>query len=304
MTALPTTAGALPPLVPQAWEEARRLARRAQVRVETLTDPDQFARAEEVLRQVWGARPTDSSLVNASLMRAIEHAGGHIGGVFPVGDPTRLVGVSVAFCAAPSEASLHSHVAGLLPGTTGKGGGTALKFHQRAWALERGFTSITWTYDPLIARNAHFNMNRLGATFEEYLTDFYGALPDRINEDEASDRGFVRWHLVDPGLSDHVDHPASLVPAPHARPDTPVLLGTDEGGAPLRGELSRAQLDDAGTAWVQVPHDTEGMRGVDPARAHRWRLAVRDALVPLLEEGWYVTGFDRSRGYFVERMDG
>lgn len=303
MTARPATP-TVPPLVPRAREEARLLARRAQVRVETLTKPDQFARAEEVLRRVWGARPTDSSLVNASLMRAIEHAGGHVGGVYPLSDPTRLVGVSVAFCAAPQEAALHSHVAGLLPGTTGKGGGTALKFHQRAWALARGFTSITWTYDPLIARNAHFNLNRLGATFEEYLTDFYGALPDRINEDEASDRCLVRWHLVDPGLSDRVGSPGSQVLAPHARPDTPVLLGVDEGGAPLRADVGTARLEEAGTAWVQVPHDTEGMRGVDPALAHRWRLEVRDALVPLLEDGWYVTGFDRARGYFVERMDG
>ena len=300
MTSLPTTPDTPPPLVPLAHQEAELLARRAGVRIETLTAPDQFARAEEVIRRVWGARPTDSSLVNASLMRAIEHAGGHIGGVFPLAEPTRLVGVSVAFCAAPSEAALHSHVAGLLPGTTGRGGGTALKFHQRAWALERGFTSITWTYDPLIARNAHFNLNRLGATFEDYLTDFYGALPDRINEDEASDRGFVRWHLVDPGLSARVDHSTTPVPAPHARPDTPVLLGIDEDVAPAPGRGS----EDERTAWVQVPHDTEGMREGDPALAHRWRMALRSVLVPLLEDGWYVTGYDRTRGYFVERMDG
>lgn len=303
MSALPLTPDPVPPLVPLAWEEAARLAADARVRIETLTEPAQFERAEEVIREVWGARPTDSSLVNASFMRAIEHAGGHIGGVFPLSDPTRLVGVSVAFCASPTEASLHSHVAGLLPGTTGRGGGTALKFHQRAWALERGFTSITWTYDPLIARNAHFNLNRLGATFEEYLVDFYGKLPDRVNEDEASDRGLVRWHLVDPGVSEHVGRRAVPPPAA-AHPGTPVLLSTDEGGAPLRGDVSDAHLGDTGSAWVAVPEDTEGMRGVDPALAHGWRIAVRDALVPLLEDGWYVTGFARGRGYFVERMDG
>ena len=168
-----------------ARREAERAARMADVCISRLEEPGDLAEAEQVLRRVWGARPTDSSIATPALMRALAHAGGYVAGVRALhGSPHLgpadgatavtqrpgtqdtsgpLIGVCLGFCAAPAERSLHSHVAGLIAGSVGRGAGRALKLDQRAWALENGLTSITWTFDPLVSRNAHFNLQRLGA---------------------------------------------------------------------------------------------------------------------------------------------
>ena len=75
--------------------------------------------------------------------------------------------------------------------------GFALKLHQRAWCLDRGITLLEWTYDPLVARNAYFNLGKLGARVAEYLPDFYGVMGDGINRYDESDRILVHWSLED-----------------------------------------------------------------------------------------------------------
>lgn len=374
-------------IVVRAHADAERAARRAGVRITLLETPAELAEAEQVLRRVWGARPTDSSIVTPAMMRAIEHAGGYVAGVHsPGGDGVHsaggqgpapaaeapspagalpvaavaapspagalpvaaaaapaaaaavaavpevesappllpsagpsdpLVGVCVGFCGAPTDLSLHSHVAGLVAGSVGRGVGRALKLHQRAWALEHGLTSITWTYDPLVSRNAHFNLERLGARLEEYLVDFYGPLEDGVNLAEPSDRALVRWVLDDPrvvalagahgaGEGDAGPHGATRA-APRTGgtgdPGLAVLLGEGPGGAPRPGASTATALaqDGAGRALVAVPADIEGLRHRDPGAAHAWRLALRAAMLPLLEHGWEVAGFARGRGYLLER---
>ena len=106
-----------------------------------------------------------------------------------------MVGASVAFFTEPLGAAMHSHITGVLPGTAGRGVGAALKWHQRQWALERGLSRITWTYDPLIARNSYFNLARLGARPDTYFVDFYGLMNDGPNRGQPTDRMQVVWDL-------------------------------------------------------------------------------------------------------------
>ncbi|MGO3796191.1 MAG: hypothetical protein ACTJGR_03600 [Pauljensenia sp.] len=348
----------------QAQADADRAARRAGVHITLLETPGELAEAEEVLRRVWGAGPTDSSIATPALMRAIEHAGGYVAGVRPLGGPGvapvpggspasagrgaaaspgpgprseilpgapsgPLVGVCIGFCAAPGDLSLHSHVAGLLAGSVGRGAGRALKLHQRAWALEHGLTSITWTYDPLVSRNAHFNLQRLGARLEEYLVDFYGPLADGVNIAEPSDRALVRWVLEDRrvGLLARGEDGSPGVPGTgggtvgrsadswggdgprrsprridEGGPELSVLLTEGVDGAPRSGATTAEALLDGGPgrALVAAPGDIEGLRRRDPDAAQHWRLALRGAILPLLEYGWEVAGFARGRGYLIE----
>ena len=79
-----------------------------------------------------------------------------------------------------------------------RGIGRALKAHQREWAFAREVGTITWTFDPLIARNAHFNLAVLGARVTDYLVDHYGDMGDAINSGDESDRLHVAWHLASP----------------------------------------------------------------------------------------------------------
>lgn len=314
----------------RARSEAERAARHAGVRITLLESPGELAEAEQVLRRVWGARPTDSSIATAAMMRAIGHAGGYVAGVRA--DPAAgapLVGVCVGFCAAPAELSLHSHVAGLVEASVGHGAGRALKLDQRAWALEHGLTSITWTYDPLVSRNAYFNLHRLGAHLAEYLVDFYGPLEDGVNTGEPSDRALVRWALDDPrvlalaaGHSGRAGARARWSPGPdtgsggsgdaplqgsvgteEGTPEPTVLLTEGSHGEPRPGAVTAEALleDAAGRALVAAPDDIEGLRHRDPAAAHAWRFALRGAMLPLLDHGWEVAGFARGRGYLIER---
>src|SRR3546814_4199746 len=93
---------------------------------------------------------------------------------------------------------MHSHIAGGLPQYQGRGIGRVLKQHQRDWAFAREAGHITWTFDPLIARNAHFNLRVLGARVTEYLVDQYGSMPDEINRGIPTDRLLVTWALAAP----------------------------------------------------------------------------------------------------------
>ncbi|MDP9849715.1 putative GNAT superfamily acetyltransferase [Streptosporangium lutulentum] len=242
---------------------------------------------EDVFRlfdDIWRPDP-GSAPVTVEMMRALSHAGNYVAGAY---DGDRLVGASVAFLGAPPGQVLHSHVTGA---SIGRGIGFALKLHQRAWALERGLERITWTYDPLVRRNAHFNLAKLGARPEEYLPSFYGAMDDAINAGDESDRVLAVWRLSEP----HVLAAARRRPHPPRVPSGAVAALSDRDGRPVLGRA------DARTVLVAVPEDIEGLRRTDPGAAKAWRHAVRDVLGGLLSEGASITGFHRGSCYVVER---
>src|SRR5689334_20126379 len=178
-------------VIAEAERTAKATADRLGLRIVELHDIAEQTAAGELLRQVWGTESADS-LVNASMMRAFEYSGNYVVGAY-AGD--ELVGVAVAF---RGDGHLHSHIAGVRTGSQGGGTGFALKQHQRAWSLRHGLTTVSWTFDPLIRRNAVFNLRKLGAQATEYLPDFYGALDDGINTGEETDRLYVEWHLDSP----------------------------------------------------------------------------------------------------------
>jgi predicted GNAT superfamily acetyltransferase len=232
----------------------------AEPELRELTELADLHELSDLFTVVWGAA---EPLVTGDLLRAMSKAGSYIAGAYVDG---RLAGGALGFHAAPAERVLHSHIAAVLPQLAGQRIGLALKQHQRTWALERGINAIEWTYDPLIARNAHFNIVKLGARPVEYLPDFYGPMEDAINGLDESDRILVRWEL---------DAPA--------------------GAAGLAGSAGSASEE----ICVEVPGDIEALRVSDPAAAARWRLHVRDGLAPRMADGWRVTGFDRDSGYLL-----
>ncbi|PUB31891.1 putative GNAT superfamily acetyltransferase [Promicromonospora sp. AC04] len=248
-------------VVVQAARDADAAARAAGVTVREVSEVDELAVVGDLFTDVWG-KPE----VTTELLRAFSKTGSYVGGAFRDGT---LVGACVAFHSAPQQRSLHSHVAAVTPGTGGRGVGFALKVHQRAWALALGLDEIAWTYDPLIARNAHFNITKLAARPAEYLPNFYGRVSDAINGGEDSDRVLVRWDLRAPEVA------AACAPGREGAADA---VGPD--------------------AVVPVPADIEGLRATDPAAAHDWRLRLRESLGPYLAAGT-VVGFDRERGYLI-----
>ncbi len=222
--------------------------------------------------------------MHPALLRAWEHTGQYVVGGYLDGE---MVAASAAFLGlfptgSPGR-SLHSHITGVRAGWAGRGIGAALKWHQREWALARDIPVITWTFDPLIARNAHFNLTRLGARLVEYLPDFYGTMPDARNAGQPSDRVLVAWALDSPQvrrLASGRSQPASVAPR------SPRL---SLGG---RGEPVEHPLDfpyEPGTR-IEIPTDIEALRAADPDLALQWRLALRRVLPPLFDQPLFFRG--------------
>jgi predicted GNAT superfamily acetyltransferase len=227
----------------------------AGVSIRPLETVEQVFLASDVLADVWGG---DRGGMPPNLLRALAHAGNYAVGLY---DGERMIGASVAFFAEPSARSMHSHMTGVLPGHQAHGLGRLLKQHQREWALAHDVGRITWTFDPLVARNAHFNLRVLGVRVTYYLVDHYGPMDDGVNAGEETDRLLVTWVLAAP---------------------------------------ARQPVESDVVTTVEVPHDIERLRVTDPAEAGEWRYRVRDAFQGLLADGLRVAGFD-ERGYLFAR---
>ncbi|MFS8097207.1 GNAT family N-acetyltransferase [Lentzea alba] len=245
--------------------------------IRQLTEHKELLAAQRLYESIWRS---STPPVTAELMRALIKSGNYVAGAFEGED---LVGACAGFCSPPAENFLHSHIAGVVAGGRGRGVGHALKLDQREWAAERGISEITWTFDPLVRRNAYFNLAKLGADATEYLADFYGHMHDDINTSGESDRLFVRWKV---SAGPRVVNATGVVG-----------LGISADCMPVRGTTA------GHTVLVAVPPDIETLRSENPAAANEWRHAVRDVLGGLLAAGARVTGFDRAGWYVVERNE-
>ena len=278
----------------ETWRRADDAARASGVRIRELVEMGDLLRFRALVDDIWHPNPNNPP-VTAELLRAIAHAGNYVVGAF-AGD--QMVGVCAGFFGPPGARAMHSHIAGVSPGLAGQHVGFALKLHQRAWALSRDVTTIAWTFDPLVCRNAYFNITKLGAWPAEYLPDFYGEMDDVINGTDDSDRLVVHWPLAadsgDPARPDlKPGADAALLRAAGAA----VALDIDADGRPVTGDADPG----AATVLVRVPSDIETLRRHDQAAARQWRRVLRDVLGGLMADGSRVTGFDRSGWYVVQR---
>jgi predicted GNAT superfamily acetyltransferase len=256
----------------------------SEIEVRELHDMADLMAAHALIDSIWRPAPGAAPL-SAETMRALAHAGNYVAAAYLDG---RMAGTSIAFLADPPGQSLHSHITGAL---SGSGAGLALKLHQRQWALDRGLSRITWTFDPLVRRNAHFNLAKLAALPREYLTSFYGTMSDAINADDESDRILAVWPLADPAVT-------------AAASGTPRRVTVPADAAPaliVRNEAPHLPAVTGRTVLVEIPADIERLRQDDPGKAKAWRLAVREVLGGLMAEGAEVTGFHGKRCYVVDR---
>jgi predicted GNAT superfamily acetyltransferase len=275
-------------VIAAAVEAAGAAARAARVLVRPVSTLAELTTLDQMLAGIW-QEDAAGPLLTTELLRALAKSGNYVAGAF---DSGTLVGGAVAFFAAPGERELHSHIAGVSAAAAGRSVGFALKQHQRVWALQRGISTISWTFDPLVARNAYFNLGKLGAVPVEYLPNFYGVMHDRINGDDDSDRLLVRWELAAPSVvSASAGKPRRCVRPPTAT----VALRRSESGGPVRGSF-RGQ-----TLLVAVPEDIEGLRHRDPGAAKAWRSAVRETMGALLADRVRCSGFDRDGWYVLTR---
>lgn len=249
-----------------------------------LTALSDFRQCEALQQVVWG-EPTPE--VTAASFRATVHAGALVAGAW-VGET--LAGFAYAFPSfVEGRVGMHSHLLAVLPEYRGRGVGQALKWFQRDWCLERDILEMTWTFDPLRAKNARLNLEHLGAYVAHYYPDFYGSLGGSLNGALPTDRVVATWALA----SDRVAaFAAGTPPAPAIQP-TAVSLTREPDGEPRVHEGIRAER-----IWLELPafFDPNG----NFEHALRWRLALREAMMPLLGSGYRATRFVAG-GYVLEK---
>lgn len=267
--------------------QARRVAEAAAVRAGVTTDEvesmDDLRQASRLWEAVWG-RNDEGVPLNSELLRSLVHAGG---AVTVARDPQgRLAGAAALVLAGPS--TTYSLIAASGPGIADRGIGHALKLRQRAWALDLGLTTMHWTFDPLVGRNARFNLTKLGATADEYLASFYGRMADDINAGDDADRLVAHWQLDAPGAVAASEGTATEPGEPDLAGSQAVLLGPDGDPVYVTG-------DDR--AWCRVPRDVVALRRSGTAATAAWRAVVRDAFADAFGRGLTATGMTRSGWY-------
>jgi len=287
-----------PDVVAAAWDTALAAARRSGVEVRSLHDMESLNLARSVWDATWPTIPGATEMTS-NMVRAVEHAGGYVSGAFE-GD--RIIGACLAVLGRTRTAEgwhvhLHSHMASTIPGLADRGIGTALKLHQRAWALDHDIDRVEWTFDPLVRRNARVNLVKLGATATQYLVDFYGRMDDALNAGEPSDRLVARWDLA----SDRVV--AAMAGERDVRSRAEWLAAGAEDALVLeRGDEPRIVPSSARVTLVALPGDIIDIRRTDGALARAWRLAVREALAPVQAGEAHVVGLTTDGCYVVEEL--
>jgi predicted GNAT superfamily acetyltransferase len=245
-------------------------------RIRPAEDVPTLDRIARFLADVWQT-PESRPPFAPDVLRAFVHAGG---AVHYATDGDGVVAASVLVFCSPASHTTYSMIAAVR--TSDRGVGFALKQAQRAWSLRHGATTMIWTFDPLVSRNAHFNIAKLGAVATEYTVDFYGQIDDGVNGHDETDRLTAVWSLSEPRPS-LLAGPNSVDARPG--PDGEPFSARDEHGY-----------------WCRVPLDIVATRRRDQPLAAEWRAAVRDVLLPAFKAGFAATGFSRSGWYRLTRQ--
>jgi predicted GNAT superfamily acetyltransferase len=266
-----------------AWGAAQAAADSAGVSLRALTTTADSVDVHALVSTVWGEEE-----LRPSLAQAFQHAGC---GVYGAADANGgLVGFVLGFLGWNDGIHMHSHMLAVLPEWRSRGVGYALKLAQRAACLEAGVDEARWTYDPLVARNAWFNLVKLGTVATAFFPGFYGEMTDRINKGDRSDRFEVRWRL----RSDRAERAVSgtaLPPQPG-----PVLLACVGAGDLLRPKETGAQPEPG--AIVELPLDHAALRTRDASLGREWRETSARAFEACFEAGLAAAWIDR-RGRYV-----
>jgi predicted GNAT superfamily acetyltransferase len=210
----------------------------------------EFERCVELQREIWGEAELEVEPVTLFVVTA--RTGGQVLGAFHEG---RMVGYTLAVPGIRNRVPyLHSHMTGVLAEYRDRGVGRQLKLFQRDEALGRGIRLVEWTFDPLELRNAHFNLNRLGAICRDYLPNLYGVTSSPLHRGLPTDRLVAEWHL-----------------------DSPRVIGILAGRIP-------DPLD--APAIIALPPEIERWKRENPAETARVQARIREEF-----QSWFARGY-------------
>jgi predicted GNAT superfamily acetyltransferase len=245
------------------------------VTVRPLEDPREFEEAEEVQMSAWGMGPREAT--PKEVMIAISDNGGVVLGAF---DGRREVGFAITLAASVEGHSyLYSHMTGVRSEYQSKGVGFLLKQKQKEIALERGVGMIAWTFDPLISRNAHFNIKKLGVVARTYFIDYYGPMNDSINFGWETDRILCEWYVRPKEANRLRSLGRSDLRGAH-------VAISKTGHEPYSRCVDWSVDLTASKVLVDIPSDVTALKAENMEEGKRWRLATRDVFRKYFAAGY------------------
>lgn len=255
--------------------------------IRALSGREDFAAALALQQEVWGGELAE--LISPGVMKVAALIGAVAGGAFD--DEGRLLGFVWGLSGVRRGRPAHwSHMLAVRPEARDAGLGRRLKRFQREQVLALGPISVIhWTYDPLEARNAHLNFNRLGVSVGQYVEDFYGSGESSPrHRGIGTDRFIVDWELegerCQRALADEPPRRAERFAA------VPVVnVGTDGSGP-----SAEADLPSLPAVRVEIPADVQRLKAAAPPVAAAWRRSTRRAFEHYLAHGLTVDTFYRE----------
>jgi predicted GNAT superfamily acetyltransferase len=240
-------------------------------RVETQPEYEECVRIQD---ETWGAG--FSERVPSAILKVAQYLGGVTAAAFDgQGKNGPMLGFVFGMTGVRNGQLVHwSDMLAVRPAARNHGIGRRLKMYQRSLVAELGVRQILWTFDPLVSRNAHLNLNSLGARVTDYVPDMYGSDTGSVlHEGIGTDRFVVAWE---------VGGEAGRVPS--GRVGSGDVSGAAEGEEIL----------------IEIPEDIQTLIATTPAKARAWRESTRTAFLRYLADGYSVTGFHRAdgKGYY------
>ncbi len=230
------------------------------LKIKELATINEQNNARQVFDQTWLL--DSGSEITSNLLRAMVHSGAYLSGAFI---ENKIVGAAFAFPATNNGLHLHSHMTAVLDEYRDKGVGYALKIDQWNWAKKHQYSHLSWTFDPLVRRNAKLNIVKLGVDISAYYPNFYGQMPDALNAGDESDRLMVLW-------STDIDEPKTRELITHPKPSD---------------------------VLIEIPEDIVVIRTKNQSESMKWRRQVRDQFLAAFEKNGKVVGFSANNEYVV-----
>lgn len=270
-----------------------------QIAIRDLKSIDDLTQLKALEKEVWGM--ADEDTVPLTLAIALKAAGNIFVGAFETAkdsknkDKEKLVGFAFGFLGLErGQIALHSHMLAVLDQYRHLDLGSRLKQAQRERAMAMGIHEMTWTYDPLQSRNAHFNFAKLGVVSDTYKVDFYGPETSSMLHRNGTDRLWVRWILDSRRVRDRISgkNVNSRAETLDALRLLAPLVRFDPSGKPARANLADSLARQR--VSIEIPGDILEVERTDMEAAREWREATRWAFREALKAGFVVAEFCRS----------
>jgi predicted GNAT superfamily acetyltransferase len=255
-----------------------------EVEVRVPGENEDMSEFTDVMMDAWDGMP-EAEAIPSHVFEASRETGNVLGAYVD----GQLVGLAYQMPDMHEEDEIHSHAVGVAPEYAGEGVGEQIKWAQRQHALENGYDTMKWTYDPLLGINANLNIAKLGAKASEYREDVYDSDNDATSGKTPADRFVVKWDLD----SNHVQR---KLEGEETTYDPKTVLAADGEDLDLENSVienldGEYELDGVSeeTAAVQIPRNRSVAE--EAGTEEEWRCATREAFQTLFDDDFEVVDF-------------